>query len=95
MDAQDKVLERFPKAEAREEPAIFEHDTHSLIGGGYWAVFAGWPGFDCDELGQGRSVETEAWSDAARRASDLAACLTGAAIPESSPMRSSDSNRIE
>ena len=65
MDAQDTVLERFPKAEAMEVPAIFEHDAHSLINGGYWAIFAG-PGFDADELGRGRS-ESRAWADAARK----------------------------
>jgi hypothetical protein len=64
MDAQDKVFERFPKAEAREEPAIFDHGTDSLIDGGYWAVFAG-PEFDARELGRGKS-ECKAWSDAAR-----------------------------
>ena len=71
MDAQDQVLERFPKAEAREEPAIFEHDAQCPIGGGYWAVFAG-PGFDSDELGRGKS-ETRAWSDAARKLATRAA----------------------
>jgi hypothetical protein len=71
MDAQDKVLERFPTAEAREEPAIFEHDAHSPIGGGYWAVFAG-PAFDSEELGRGKS-ETKAWSDAARNLTNRAA----------------------
>jgi hypothetical protein len=65
MDAQDQVLGQCPKAEGREEPAIFDHDAFSLIGGGYWAVFAG-PDFDADELGRGKS-ESRAWSDAARK----------------------------
>jgi hypothetical protein len=71
MDAQDKVFERFPKAEAREEPAIFEHGADSLIDGGYWAVFAG-PEFDAEQLGRGKS-EAKAWSDAARKLENQAA----------------------
>jgi hypothetical protein len=71
MDAQDKVFERFPKADVREEPAIFEHGADSLIDGGYWAVFTG-PEFDSRELGRGTS-EARAWSDAARNLGNQAA----------------------
>jgi hypothetical protein len=63
MTAQERVFECFPNAEARKEPAIFEHGIDSPIGGDYWAIFAG-PDFDAEELGRGRN-ETEAWSDAA------------------------------
>jgi len=71
MTAQDKVFERFPNAEAREEPAIFEHGVDAPIEGGYWAIFAG-PELDGEELGRGKS-ETEAWSDAAGRQGNQAA----------------------
>ncbi len=63
MTGQDRVFERFPNAEARKEPTIFEHGIDAPIGGGYWAIFAG-PEFDAEELGRGKS-EIEAWSDAA------------------------------
>jgi hypothetical protein len=63
VNAQDRVLQRFPSAQARQDPAIFEQDTGYLFEGGEWAIFAG-PGFDAEELGRGRN-ETEAWSDAA------------------------------
>jgi hypothetical protein len=63
MTAQDRVYECFPEAEARQEPAIFEHGIDFPIQGGYWAIFAGHE-FDAEELGRGGS-ESEAWSDAA------------------------------
>jgi hypothetical protein len=63
MDAEDLIFECFPKAEAREEPAIFEHGVDAPIQGGYWAIFAG-PDFDSNEIGRGSS-EARAWSDAA------------------------------
>ncbi len=63
MNAQDRVLERYPRAEARQDPAIFEHGTGYLFEGGEWAIFAG-PGFDAEELGRG-NIEAEAWLDAA------------------------------
>ena len=62
MTAQDRVYESFPDAEARQEPAIFEHGMicrfRGLLGHIYRADF------DAEELGRGRS-EIEAWADAA------------------------------
>jgi hypothetical protein len=63
MTAQDLVWERYPGAEVREAPAIFEHGVDVPVDSGYWAVFDG-PDFNAEELGRGRS-QTEAWSDAA------------------------------
>jgi hypothetical protein len=63
VTAQDRVYECFPDAEARQEPAIFEHGIDLPIDGGYWAIFAG-SDFDAEELGRGRT-ESEAWADAA------------------------------
>ena len=65
MDAQDTVLEIYPDAEAREEPAIFQHGQSEPIEAGHWGIFRG-SDLDSDELGRGRS-ETRAWSDAAGR----------------------------
>jgi hypothetical protein len=63
MNAQDKVLDRFPASVARMEPAVFQHGIDGTIDGGYWAIFEG-PGLEAEELGRGKS-ETEAWWDAA------------------------------
>jgi hypothetical protein len=64
MDDQETVFSRYPHAEAREEPAIFEHGEVSPIQTGHWAIFAG-PDLELAELGRGRS-EAKAWADAAR-----------------------------
>ena len=71
MTAQDRVYSCFPDAEARQEPAIYEHGNDIPIAGGYWAIFAG-PEYDAEELGRGRN-ETEAWSDAAGQRGNQAA----------------------
>ena len=63
MTAQDKVFERFPRAEARLEPPILQHGADSPVDDGYWVIYAG-PEFDAEDLGRGRS-QTEAWADAA------------------------------
>jgi hypothetical protein len=63
MTAQDRVFDRYPDAEARQAPAIFQFEANDLIECGYWAIYAG-PELDAEELGCGRS-EMEAWSDAA------------------------------
>ncbi len=63
MNAQDRVYDSYPNAEARMEPAMFAYGTEFEIEGADWAIFAG-PEFDAEELGRGRS-ETEAWYDAA------------------------------
>ncbi len=71
MTAQDRVYSCFPYAEARQEPAIYEHGIDIPIAGGYWVIFAG-PEYDAEELGRGRS-ESEAWSDAAGQRGNQAA----------------------
>lgn len=63
MNAQDKVLESYPRSEARKELAIVPHGIDSSVEGNFWVIFAG-PGSDALELGRGRS-ESEAWADAA------------------------------
>jgi hypothetical protein len=65
MDDQDKVFSHYPRAEAREEPSIFEHGESRPIEVAHWAVFAN-PNFDAEELGRGKS-EAKAWTDAARK----------------------------
>jgi hypothetical protein len=63
MNAQDRVLERFPSGQARKERAPFQPGIDCCTQGYWWVVFAG-PEFDSEELGRGRT-EAEAWSDAA------------------------------
>ena len=69
MDDQETVYLRYPRAEAREEPSIFEHGETAPIQAGHWAVFAG-PEFDQAELGRGSS-EANAWADAAHKAKSM------------------------
>jgi hypothetical protein len=65
MDAQDMVLDRYPDADAREEPPIFRHGEATPVERGYWGIFAG-PDLDIGPLGSGNS-ESRAWEDAAHR----------------------------
>jgi hypothetical protein len=65
MDDQETVISRYPRAEAREEPSIFEHGAAAPIQTGHWAIFAG-PDLELAEMGRGRS-EAKAWADAARK----------------------------
>ena len=65
MDAEEKVIGHFPKAEAREEPAIFKHGAAHPIERGHWAIFAD-SDLDGNELGSGKT-ESLAWKDAARK----------------------------
>jgi hypothetical protein len=65
MDDQETVFSRYPRAEAREEPPIFEHGEAAPIQTGHWAIFAG-PDLELAELGRGGS-ESKAWADAARK----------------------------
>jgi hypothetical protein len=65
MDDMEMVFSRYPGAEAREEPSIFQHGEATPIQRGHWAIFAG-PDLDLAELGRGHS-EAKAWTDAARR----------------------------
>jgi len=71
VDPQEKVSEYFPKAEARESPAIFKHGSDSPVEEAYWAIFIE-PDFESTELGRGRS-EAEAWADAADKLESRAA----------------------
>jgi hypothetical protein len=63
MNAQDKVLECFPRGEARMQRTNSQQGTESSIECGYWIIFAG-PEADAEVLGWGND-ETEAWADAA------------------------------
>ena len=54
MDDQESVFVRYPNAEARHEPSIFEHGTTEPIQVEHWAIFPG-PDLDGAELGRGRS----------------------------------------
>ena len=65
MDAQDVVLDRYPAAEAREEPPIFQHGEAMPIEAGHWVICAS-SDLDDKPLGSGTS-ESKAWEDAARR----------------------------
>jgi hypothetical protein len=69
MDDQETVCSRYPRAEAREEPSIFEHGEAAPIQAGHWAIFDG-PEFDQAELGRGNS-EANAWADAARKVKSM------------------------
>jgi hypothetical protein len=71
MNAQERVLDRFPSGEARREPAEFLPDFQGWAESGWWVIFAG-PDPECEELGRGRS-EAEAWSDAAGLSGNQAA----------------------
>jgi hypothetical protein len=71
MDAQDTVLDRYPEAEAREEPPIFQHGVASPVDRGFWGIFVG-PDLDAEPLGRG-TTEAKAWKDAARKIGNLAA----------------------
>jgi hypothetical protein len=70
MDAEDRVLDHFPHAEAREEAPIYEHGKSSAIQPSYWSVHPD-ARYDSEELGHGRT-EMLAWADAARRLGRLA-----------------------
>jgi hypothetical protein len=65
MDAQDTVLDRYPHAEAREEPPIFQHGVSAPIERGCWEIH---PREDVygEPLGIGKT-ESKAWEDAARK----------------------------
>ena len=63
MNAQDRVLVRFPESVARMETNLFRYALDDAIYGDDWAIFSG-PECDAEELGRGRT-EGEAWSDAA------------------------------
>ncbi len=65
MDAQETVFQRYPDAEARQEPPIYQHGESTPIEQGYWGIFSG-SGFDDEEIGRGHS-EDKAWVDAADR----------------------------
>ena len=65
MDDQETVFARHPRAEAREEPAIFEHVEAAPNQMGHWAIFPG-PDVYVDELGRGLS-ESRAWAAAAQK----------------------------
>jgi hypothetical protein len=67
VDDQETVYSRYPHAEAREEPPIFEHGEAAPIQTGHWAIFTG-PDLELAELGRGVS-ESKAWADAARKLS--------------------------
>ena len=70
MDAEDRVLDMFPHAEAREEAAIYEHGKCSAIQPSYWSVHPD-GSYDSEELGHGRT-ELLAWADAARHLKTVA-----------------------
>ena len=74
MDADEVVLDRFPNADAREEPPIFEYGNSSAIDPGYWSIHAD-ADFASEELGHGPTEEL-AWADAARHVRRLAAVPT-------------------
>ncbi len=65
MDAQDTVLDRYPAAEAREEPPIFQHGVAAPVDRGCWEIFASPDMYD-EPLGTGKT-EAKAWEDAARK----------------------------
>jgi hypothetical protein len=65
MDHQDEVCDRYPAAQAVEEPLIFRHGDTSPIEPSHWEIFAG-PDQDDRRLGSGKTEE-KAWADAARR----------------------------
>ncbi len=71
MDAEDRVMDRFPSAEAREEAPIFEHGKSSAIESSYWSIHPD-DGYDSEELGHG-PTEALAWEDAARHLESLMA----------------------
>jgi hypothetical protein len=63
MDDQDLVFGRFPHAEAREEPSIFEHGVACPIEMAHWAIYSDID-LDSEEIGRGRT-EDLAWKHAA------------------------------
>ena len=65
MDDQDRVLVRFPHAQAVEEPPIFRHGDDTPVDQGYWSVLAS-PDPNVAPLGFG-PTEEKAWADAARK----------------------------
>ncbi len=65
MDAQETVFQRYPDAEARQEPPIYQHGESAPIEPGYWGIFSG-SGFDDEEIGRGHT-EVKAWADAAHK----------------------------
>ena len=74
MDDEELVRDRFPGADACEEPPIFEHGKLSAIDPGYWSIHAD-ADFASEELGHGPTEEL-AWADAARHVRKLAALST-------------------
>ena len=74
MDAEEIVLANFPKAEAREEAAVYQHGRFSAIMPGYWAIHPD-DDLDSEELGNGRT-EAQAWANAASKLGRLAAAAT-------------------
>jgi hypothetical protein len=63
MDAQAIVFDRYPDAEAIEEPPVFRHGDLAPFDRGYWGIFAD---SGAVPLGDG-ATEDEAWDDAARK----------------------------
>jgi hypothetical protein len=65
MSDEDKVLERYPNAEANEVEPVLQYGQTTPIQPGYWWI--------SDQLGQGGSEigrgesEEEAWADAASK----------------------------
>lgn len=74
MDDEELVRDRFPGADACEEPPIFEHGKSSAIDPGYWSIHAD-ADLESEELGHGRTEEL-AWADAARHVRKMAAAPT-------------------
>jgi hypothetical protein len=66
MDAQTIVLDRFPDAEAVEQPPIFRHGDVAPVDSGYWQILTN---SGAILLGKGKPEEA-AWVDAARKLSD-------------------------
>jgi hypothetical protein len=71
MDDQDLVFARFPHAEAREEPSIFEHGVACPIEMAHWAIYSD-VDLDSEEIGRGRT-EDLAWKHAANEIERLSA----------------------
>jgi hypothetical protein len=63
MNSREMVFNRYPEAQAAEEPLFFQRTT--LISCGSWFIYAG-PDLDARVLGRG-ATEVKAWADAARR----------------------------
>ena len=71
MDAEDRVLDQFPNAEARAEAPIYEHGKSTAIQPSYWSIHPD-DSLESEELGHGRT-EVLAWADAARHLGGLVA----------------------